>query len=163
MRVLVTAASKHGATAEIASSIGSVLESAGIEAEVRSPDEVGGVNRYDGAVIGSAVYAGHWLAAAKEFVTREAAPLATKPVWLFSSGPLGDPAKPVEEPVDVPSIREQTGARDHRIFPGRLLRRELGMGERAIAAVVRAPDGDFRPWDEVMDWAAGIARTLKEV
>jgi hypothetical protein len=37
------------------------------------------------------------------------------------------------------------------------------MGERAIAAVVRAPDGDFRPWDEVMDWAAGIARTLKEV
>jgi menaquinone-dependent protoporphyrinogen oxidase len=113
-------------------------------------------------VIGSGVYAGRWLDAARRLIAREGDALATKPVWLFSSGPLGDPAKPIEEPVEVASIRERTRARDHRVFPGRLLRRDLGIAERAITAVVRAPDGDFRPWDDVMDWATDIAATLKE-
>jgi menaquinone-dependent protoporphyrinogen oxidase len=90
MKVLVTAASKHGATAEIVATIGEVLGGEqGLDATVVPPEEVSAVDGYDAVVLGSAVYAGHWMAAAKELVDRAGSALAGKPVWLFSSGPGG--------------------------------------------------------------------------
>jgi menaquinone-dependent protoporphyrinogen oxidase len=56
---------------------------------------------------------------------------------------------------------EQSGAREHRIFGGRLDKRELGFGEKALVRMVGAADGDYRPWDEIEAWAAEIATTLK--
>lgn len=80
MKVLVSAASRHGATAEIARAIGDVLSSAGIESDVRRLEEVPTVAPYDGAVLGSGVYAGHWLEPAKKLVERESSALASRPV-----------------------------------------------------------------------------------
>lgn len=79
---------------------------------------------------------------------------------VFSSVPIGDPAKPQEDPVDASSLVELTGARDHRVFAGKLDRRALNFGEKAIVMALRAPEGDFRDWSEIGEWAAGIARTL---
>jgi hypothetical protein len=62
------------------------------------------------------------LASAKDFAERRAAELAARPVWLFSSGPIGDPPKPVEDPADVGPLLAATGAREHRVFAGRLER-----------------------------------------
>jgi menaquinone-dependent protoporphyrinogen oxidase len=161
MKVLVTAASKHGATAEIARRIGEVLSSAGIETDVRPPDQVASVAPYDAVILGSGVYAGRWLEPARSLVERESAALASRRVWLFSSGPVGDPAKPDGEPEDVALIRKRTHAIDHRVFPGKLDRRELGFAEKAIVAVFHAAEGDFRAWETVTDWASGIAQTLQ--
>lgn len=160
MRVLVTVASKHGATSDIATAIAEELTAAGIEATVASPESVQSVAGYDGVVVGSGIYAGHWLEPAKQFVDRHADALASRPVWLFSSGPLGEPLKPEGEPVDVGPILTRIGARSHRVFGGRLDRSQLRIGERAIAALVRAPDGDYRPWEEIRAWSAGIAHDL---
>jgi hypothetical protein len=33
--------------------------------------------------------------------------------------------------------------------------------ERAPVRIARLPDGDFRPWDEIRAWAAGIAEALQ--
>jgi menaquinone-dependent protoporphyrinogen oxidase len=93
-------------------------------------------------------------------VERAADDLAARPVWLFSSGPIGEPPKPEEDPVDVAEIVESTSARDHRVFAGRLERSRLGFGERAVVAALRAPDGDFRDWDEIRGWATAIADEL---
>jgi hypothetical protein len=106
---------------------------------------------------GSAVYAGHCLADARELVEREAEPLDERPVWLFSSGPLGEPLGPEGDPVDVAAIVEWTGARDHQVFGGRIDRGALGFGERAVGAALCVPDGDFRPWSEIRAWATEIA------
>ena len=91
MRVLVTAATKYGATTEIAQAIAETLGEHGLEATILPPEQVEGVDGYDAVVLGSAVYAGHWLEPARELVERHAAALAGLPVWLFSSGPVGDP------------------------------------------------------------------------
>jgi menaquinone-dependent protoporphyrinogen oxidase len=119
MKVLVTAATKYGATGEIARTIGDVLAG-------RAGDA-----------------------------------LAARPVWLFSSGPIGDPPKPEEDPVDVAELLAATGARDHRVFAGRLVRRQLAFGDKAIAVALRVPEGDFRDWTEIKGWAAGIADALR--
>jgi menaquinone-dependent protoporphyrinogen oxidase len=162
MKVLVTAATKHGATAEIAAAIGEVLGGGpGLDAAVIPPEQVATIDGDDAVVLGSAVYAGHWLAAAKELVDRAGDALAGKPVWLFSSGPVGDPPKPEEDPVDVAEIVAATKAREHRVFSGKLVRQQLGFGERAIVAALRVPEEDFRDWAEIKDWASQIADTLR--
>jgi menaquinone-dependent protoporphyrinogen oxidase len=160
MRVLVTAASKHGSTTEIARTIGWTLEDAGIRTRILEPDEVRDVGWFDAAVIGSAVYAGRWLESARDFVERTAPGLAGKPVWLFSSGPLGNPPEPATEPADVPAVMAATGAREHRTFAGVLYRSRLGFVERAVSTTAGAAEGDFRAWNEIKAWAVQIATTL---
>jgi menaquinone-dependent protoporphyrinogen oxidase len=111
MKVLVTAATKYGATAEIAQAIGDALRDHGLDPTVIPPQQVDSLDGYDAVVLGSAVYAGHWLKPARELVDR-AGHLADRPVWLFSSGPVGDPPKPEEDPVDVAEILTATAARE---------------------------------------------------
>lgn len=161
MKVLVCAASRHGATTEIAKAIADALTTEGIEAEVRRPEDVATVAGYDGVVLGSGVYAGRWLGPVKELIERESGTLATLPVWLFSSGPLGDPPRPEQGPEDVELLRKRTKALDHRTFAGRIDKRELGIAEKAIFAVVRAPEGDFRPWPAISQWASDIAGAMR--
>ena len=57
MKVLVTAASRHGSTAEIATIIAGILQASDIEAEVLPPEAVASVVGYDAVILGSAVYA----------------------------------------------------------------------------------------------------------
>lgn len=159
-RILVASASRHGATAEIAERIGTTLEEKGLETTVASAEQVTDIDGYRAVILGSAVYAGHWLDAAKQVADQIAASTASPPVWLFSSGPIGDPPKPEEEPVDVADIYEKTSAREHRIFAGKIDRSRLSFGEKAIMIAVRAPEGDFRDWDEIAGWASDIADTL---
>jgi menaquinone-dependent protoporphyrinogen oxidase len=90
MKVLITAASKHGATAEIAAVIGRVLETQGLEVDVLAPDAVQNVDGYGAVIVGSGVYAGQWLGEAKDFVDRHEAALRERPLFVFSSGPVGE-------------------------------------------------------------------------
>ena len=163
MKVLVTAASRHGATTEVAASIGAALQAAGLEVHVLHPAEVTSLDGYDAAVIGSAVYAGRWLEPVRDLIEHEKVALRRIPVWLFSSGPVGDPPKPADSCVDAAPLAELIGAREHRLFAGDVDRKRLGFGERLIVALVRAPDGDFRPWPEIEAWANEIAGALARV
>jgi menaquinone-dependent protoporphyrinogen oxidase len=160
MKILVTTASKHGSTADIARVIGERLATFGHDVHVLPTEAVEDVAPYDAVVLGSGVYAGHWLEPARRLAEREAAALATRPLWLFSSGPIGEPAKPDGEPAEIPALLASTRAIEHRVFAGRIDRHDLGFAERAILAVVKAPDGDFRPWDAIDAWASEIARSL---
>jgi hypothetical protein len=107
------------------------------------------------------VYAGHWLKPAKQLVDRCGGALSARLVWLFSSGPIGDPPKPDEDPADVAEILAATGAREHRLFAGKLIRQQLSFPEKAIVSALRVPEGDFRDWPEITGWAAGIATALQ--
>ena len=163
MHALVTAASRHGATHEIASAIAAGLARRGIEAEARPAEELETLDDYDAYVIGSAVYVGRWLDHARGLVETHAASLAERPVWLFSSGPLGPPdkLKPEGDPVDVAGLIETTDAVEHRTFAGRLDRTLLSFGEKAVVVAVRAPEGDFRDWEAIDRFAGDIAGHLR--
>lgn len=160
MNVLVSAASKHGATAEIAEAIGKVLTTHGHAVSVLAPDEVMDVEGFGAVVLGSAVYAGHWLRPAKDLIERCQPALVALPVWTFSSGPLGDPPKPDEDPVDVTDVLSAVNTTEHELFAGRLDSDKLGFAERAVTKALRAPTGDFRDWEAIKGWAARIAQEL---
>jgi menaquinone-dependent protoporphyrinogen oxidase len=163
--VLVSAASQHGATAEIASAVAGELSARGIVTALVPPDEVSTVDGYDAFVIGSGVYAGHWLEPAKELTSRFRESLAEHPVWLFSSGPVGDPAgrfakAMAKEPADVAAVRSAVGARDHHMFAGKLDRKALRPAQRALLRIFGGLDGDFRDWTQIRHWADEIAAEL---
>jgi len=132
MNVLVVVASRHGSTHEIAEALARELRALG-----------------------------NWLPDARKLVERNRARLATVPVWLFSSGPLGqDDPQPKGYPQHLDELMQETSARGHRTFVGKLDKSKLGLGERLIAGMVKAPEGDFRDWDAVHDWAREIATAL---
>jgi menaquinone-dependent protoporphyrinogen oxidase len=161
MKVLVAAASRHGSTSEIAEAIGDELRDRGLEADVKRADEVHDLAGYDAVVLGSAVYVGKWLDPARDLVEKRADELCTLPVWLFSSGPIGEPLRPApEDAVDVAPLVSATRARGHRLFGGKLDKDRLGFGEKAVVLAFRAPEGDFRDWGEIRTWASEIAGEL---
>ena len=58
MKILVCAASKYGATSEIAQAVADLLAKRGLEVTVIPPQEVGAVEEFDAVVLGSAVCMG---------------------------------------------------------------------------------------------------------
>jgi menaquinone-dependent protoporphyrinogen oxidase len=164
MNVLIAVASRHGSTAEIAATIAEEMRQAGYQVDVRSVDDEIAMPLYDAAIIGSAVYMGHWLAEARRFLDRERENLRAMPVWLFSSGPVGD----VEEEsrgalVRTKELLEETHARGHRIFAGKLDKHGQGPGARLLIRMGHVPEGDFRDWEAIRQWGREIAATLDEV
>ena len=166
MRILVTAASRHGSTAEIAAELTKALRPALPTSVVddRPMARVGSLDGYDAVVVGSAVHLGRWLAEARSWAGGQAVALRRRPVWLFSSGPVGDPVgSPTDaavSPADSEELARTLGARDHRVFAGSLNRDRLGARERMVVGLVHASDGDFRDWPSVRAWAAEIAADL---
>lgn len=166
MRILIAAASRHAATAEIASRIGGLLakrlRERGMPAEihVRHAEEVHDFAGYDAVVLGSAVYEGRWLKPARELVRTHADQLRALPVWLFSSGPVGDQLDPPPVPPEPDHLVRATGAREHRIFAGRLDRDRLGHVERLMARAGTGSDGDYRDWGAITAWTTDIADAL---
>lgn len=175
MPVLVAYASKHGATREIAERIAESLRSAGQPAELHPVHDTGELAEYDGFVVGSATYMGHWHKEATAFVNDHREVLAQRPVWLFSSGPLGTKATDVHgqdlrrasEPKEIADLLEMIHPRQHRVFFGVLDPSGLSFPERTLrklpAARAIMPEGDFRDWDEIEGWAQDIAAEMTEL
>jgi menaquinone-dependent protoporphyrinogen oxidase len=184
MSILVTYATKHGATRGIAERIAEKLDSAGLQAVVLPTDAVDNVGAYAAVVVGSAVYYFHWMKDALRLLRSNRELLVERPVWLFSSGPLGteetDPQgrdlRAVPRPESVPpmmrhavqeldDLQRAIGARDHHVFFGAFQQgKPKGLGERLTmrmpAARAAFPVGDFRDWQEIDVWAEGIAKEL---
>jgi Flavodoxin domain len=109
-------ASKYGATREIGETITDELAQAGHDAKLEDVEEFEGFDGGGTIVLGSAVYAGHWLKPAQAVLRDSAEVLATRQVWLFSSGPVGDPPKSEGgEPEGIDEALGAIGARGHEL------------------------------------------------
>ena len=109
-RVLVSAASRHGSTREIAAAIARWLpetpagRSTGLTTGFLPVDQDADPAGFDAVVFGSAVHVGRWLESARHWVSTSAGSLRRRPVWLFSSGPIGEPPFPPDEPYDLAAV-----------------------------------------------------------
>ena len=166
-QVLVTYATKYGATAEIAEEIGEVIRQADLRTDVQPVERAGDVSRYDAVVLGSAVYIGRWRKEAAKFLKANEQALTGKAVWLFSSGPTGegDPVELVQGwrfPGSLQPIADRIGPRDIAIFHGATDVDKLNFLEKWMLKNVQAPVGDYRDWEAIAAWATAIANELLE-
>ena len=185
-KVLVVYGSRHGGSEGIARRIGEVLRAKGIAAPVMSADKAApeDVRDADGFVVGSGVYMGRWLKEPTEFLEDFPTVLRSRPVWLFSSGPLpgstrsNDPLDPLTDALGpkvgpgsggrkkIEELAASIGARDHRVFLGRYDPDDppRSFPERFVRLLPMAkgvlPHGDFRNWPDIDAWALEIAEVM---
>lgn len=172
MAILVTYASKHGATQGIAERIAEKLRLLGKQVELQPVKAVRNVEAYEAIVIGAAAYYGSWMKEASEFVRGNRASLASRPVWMFSSGPVGEGAvdeqgrdkRTTAVPKEFAEFSTAIQPREQQVFFGAVNRSKMGFAERMFANLPAGrtllPEGDFRDWPEIDAWAERIATAL---
>jgi menaquinone-dependent protoporphyrinogen oxidase len=106
--------------------------------------------------------------------------IASRPVWLFSSGPIGTDLVDAKgrdvfetaRPAEFAELAESIHPRDEAIFFGAFDpdAKPIGLMERIGAPFMRMPAvrqampaGDFRDWPRIEAWAEGIALELEAV
>ena len=174
MVVLVAYATRHGATAGIAERIAAGLCHSGVTARALPVSAVHDVRDYDAVVLGGAAYLYHWHKDATDFARSYRVALRERPVWLFSSGPLGtdlvdkDGAEVLQtcRPKEFQELSALVRARGAQVFFGAYdpHARRTTVSERVFALLPAAkaglPAGDFRDWATIDAWAAQIAAAL---
>ena len=172
MTTLVGFSSKYGATEGIAERIARKLREAGQDAVARPVASVDQVDEYDAFVIGSSAYMGSWRKEATHFVRRHEDVIKAHPVWLFSSGPLGTAGKDAlgrdlrkeSEPKQFEEFGQSLQPRGMQVFFGALDASVLGRRDKLVRRIPSGlellPEGDFRDWPAIDEWAAEIAREL---
>jgi menaquinone-dependent protoporphyrinogen oxidase len=159
MKVLVVFGSERGGTAGLAEMIGAAFRREGWIAEVRDAKVPGSAADADVVVVGGALYLNRWHRDARRFVREHRAQLSTRPVWLFSSGPLDRSARTgdVAAVAQVQALARDIEARGHMTFGGRLEPAARGLFVRAMA---RRSSGDWRDEQHVAEWAREICGTM---
>ena len=153
--VVVAAASRHGSTAEIAERLADHLRATlpGHWSVCRSePDNTWSLADADAVVLGSGIYFGRWLRAARRALQRID---DHEHVWLFSSGPIG-----ASDETDDDTRLGRSAHHPHAMFGGRLNPSRLTRLERIVTRLLRVDASDHRDWAAIDRWAAGIADEL---
>jgi len=172
MRVLVAYASKYGATQGIAERIGDVLRARGHDVDVVRCKDLDDATGFDAYVVGSAAYMFRWRKDARQFVRRNVDVLATRPVWLFSSGPVGTDRVDAKGndvlagaiPKEFAEYETAISPRGTQVFFGAFQLEKLRGVDRMAkwAPAAAMPVGDFRDWDAIEAWAGRIADDLEQ-
>jgi menaquinone-dependent protoporphyrinogen oxidase len=156
--ILIAYATKHGSTREVAEAVAETLREEGLDVELREAAETRTLDRYDGVVLGGALYLGRLHKDAKRFLLRHRVALAALPVAVFAMGPQTLEEKDVAESraqldralADAPELEPVSVA----IFGGVVDPATLRFPLNRMAA------SDARDWDAIRAWARELARSL---
>jgi len=163
-KVLVCYATGTGCTQSVAERIGETLTHEGMRVEVKPFESSLEPAGYDAIVAGSGTRAGSWQPVAKKWMARNAEALKAKPVALFTVGiaMAHGPEKTVETLGVTDRLVAKTGLKPFDIgaFAGWYVPEKFNYIERKIMNVAKAPEGDFRDWTAIEDWATRVAPRL---
>jgi menaquinone-dependent protoporphyrinogen oxidase len=148
-----------GGTKGLADMVGAELEANGFRVDVMPARSVSDLDAYGGVILGGALYSLRWHRDARRFIRKHRVSLQSKPVWLFSSGPLDDSAGKQEIPPVrfVKKAMRLTHARGHMTFGGRMPADARGF---PAASMAKKSTGDWRNPDHVRMWAKQVAEDL---
>lgn len=157
-KILIAYASKAGSTNEVAEAIGKELRSAGVQVDVCSIGSVKDIESYQAVIIGGAIRAGSWLG--KGFVEKNKAFLSKIPVAYFlvcMTLCKDTQENRVTTEKYLESVRNIVKPIDEGFFAGKMDYSKLGFFARFIVKnMVKTPEGDFRNWDLISQWAKDL-------
>lgn len=164
MRTLVVYATRSGCTAGVAERVAEILARSGMEVDLKPVEEAGDPVSYDAVVVGSGVRVGSWHEPARRWVAEHAETLRARPVAFYTCclTLATEPQKADEVRAYTEGLIEQTGLEpvDIGLFAGWNEPSRFSFIERAVLGMLRAPRGDFRDFEAIEAWSAGVAPKL---
>jgi menaquinone-dependent protoporphyrinogen oxidase len=157
-KILIAYASKCGSTGEVASAIGKTLAQTGARVDVLPLKHVTDLSGYQVVFVGSAIRMGKWLPEAVTFVSENSASLQRVPTAYFTmcatliEDTTANRAKAAGflEPVRAVLTPAAEG-----YFAGKVDPDKLSFLENMALKAKSVPQGDFRDWTEITNWAQG--------
>ncbi len=157
--ILVAYTTKRGSTREVAASVAETLRERGFAVDLQPAATIDSLRRYDGIVLGSALYMGRPHPDARRFLKRHRKELAALPTAVFAMGPRTLSKKDVQgsrkqldrQLAQVPEIEPVATA----IFGG------VVDPEKMSFPLNRFPASDARDWETIHNWADEVAEAMK--
>jgi menaquinone-dependent protoporphyrinogen oxidase len=162
-RILIAYASRHGATAEVAEVISQTLSTNGVKVDLASMTDIESIDGYRAVVVGAPIYSANWMPEATEFVKKHQAALGRVPVACFVLAiRLRDDSDDIREAVKRAISTERVIMQPVALglFAGALDYGKLSPIVRLQAETKKLPEGDFRDWDAIRDWASTLPDLL---
>ena len=168
-KILITYASRTGATAGVAEAIAKTLADNGAEVDLYPMQEIKDLMSYFAVVAGSAVQDRQWLPEAMQFIRTNQTALNQKPFAMFSVCMTlamrdGEKYRPQVAEWLAP-VRALVHPVSEGLFAGILdIRKIPSFGDRlkfrlSVASGVWS-EGDHRDWDAIRDWTHGLKGTI---
>ena len=164
VNILVTYATRYGSTGEIANIICEELnkiELISYNSPVNSNVEL---SNYDGLILGSPIYGGNWLYEAESFLKHNRNKLRKIPIALFSVGMVtiknvNNGKKEHERALErLPINHSLKNVIKVALFDGVSYRSNLPFWLRTLDFMAGTPQGDFRKWNVIRDWAKRVGQ-----
>ncbi|MBI9032620.1 flavodoxin domain-containing protein [bacterium] len=165
VKILVVYASEAGSTAEVATYIKKQIEEEKYEVVLSNVKEVDSVNDYDIIFVGSPIYVGKWKKEATKFIETNQEILKSKQVFYFLTCmnlATDDHEKLAQVPKFLEYERSLVESVSEGRFAGVINMKKLSFFKRLMIKMVKAPEGDFRNWEEIANWTNQSLKLIKD-
>lgn len=168
--VLVTYATRYGATQEVAEVVAATLREHGLAVDLQPMRKVRSLEGYRAVVLGAPLYIGRWQKDARDFLSQRREDLAQRQVIVFTLGPIRPDEKEWE---DVRGQLDQQLAKYPwlkpvavELFGGRYDPTKLRFPDSLLAALPASPlhgalASDVRDWTAIRAWANDLVAQLQ--
>lgn len=172
MKLLVTYASPHGSTAEMAAFVGRAMQPFDVDVVVQHADDVHDISEYDAFMIGSAIHSSMWLPSISRFMFRFEKELSQKPIFMFLACVIvleeGGREKAREHYVWKEALERLNIPLDNiKFFAGKLDWSRISGDERWLISVryegkelPSRSQADYRDWQRIAAWTHEVAHEL---
>jgi menaquinone-dependent protoporphyrinogen oxidase len=159
-KILVAYATRCGSTIEVAQAIAQIISQQGVVVDVLPVKQITGaaaLQGYQAVIVGSAIRIGKWLPEAHDFVKTNQRALSKIPLAYFTvcmTLATDTPESRQKASEFVEPVRAILQPQAEAIFAGKFDPKHVSLIERLMCQAKGVPQGDFRNWDAIGNWAA---------